>query len=151
MLSFLTPHHRITGIAMHKSNTVGSTDDSAHTCRYCISVVIERPSQQRLDEAEVGDVLSIAEIDGSAALLAATDGCTFFRWAVARFDKHEDQAEIDDGWLLRVGVLEGHLRKDGPSFPFVDLQWNHESGAKLGLGWLGIIAEKGMIAQGLSV
>lgn len=73
----------------------------------------------------------------------------FFKWAVRRFDRHEDRAEIDeisDDWSLHMGVLEGHLHEGEPSFPFATFGWHHENGNKLSIGWLAIIVEQGTIA-----
>lgn len=133
------------------NNNVGSTNDPAHTCRHCRAVVIERPSQQQVDETEDGDIVPIAEIDGLSVLQAASDGCNFFKWAVTEFDKHEDRAEIDekpDDWSLHGGVVKGHLDDNESSFPFVDFQWHREDGHKFYISTLAIIAEQGMIAQG---
>lgn len=70
------------------SHAVGFLN-SAHTYVHCQIVFIERPSDQQVDEADVNDDLLIAEIDGLTVLLAASDGCTFFKWAVKQFARHE--------------------------------------------------------------
>jgi hypothetical protein len=134
------------------SNTAGSIINSAHSCRYCREVVIKRPSQQQCEEADIGDLLPIAEIDGLTVMLAASDGCNFFEWATKEFNKHENRSKTDDGdvyddWSLRVGILEGHLHEDESNFPFVSFQWHHKNGKILIIGWLAIIAEQGMIAE----
>ncbi|PMD14522.1 hypothetical protein NA56DRAFT_710827 [Hyaloscypha hepaticicola] len=114
------------------NNTAGSIINSAHSCRYCREVVIRRPSQQQCDDADIGEILPIAEIDGSTAMLAASDGCNFFEWAVKEFNKNEGRSKTDDGdvyddWSLRIGILEGHLRDHESSFPFVSFEWYHKN------------------------
>jgi hypothetical protein len=134
------------------NNTAGSIINSAHSCRYCREVVIKRPSQQQCNETIIGNFLPIAEIDGLTAMLAASDGCNFFEWAVKEFNKHEDRSKIDDGdvyddWSLEIGMLKGHLDEDESNFPFVSFKWHHKNGEDLYIEWLAIIAEKGMIAE----
>lgn len=134
------------------NNTARSIIKSAHSCRYCQEVVIKRPSQQQCDEASIGNLLPIAEIDGLTAMLAASDGCNFFEWAVKVFNKHEDRSKTDDGyvydgWSLEIGILKGHLDEHESNFPFVSFRWYHKKGKFLNIPWLAIIAEQGMIAE----
>lgn len=134
------------------NNTARSIINSAHSCRYCREVVIKRPSQQQCYEAFIGKFLPRAEIDGLTVMLAASDGCNFFEWAVKEFNKHEDRSKTDDGgvyddWSLHIGILKGHLHEDESNFPFVSFRWHHKKGNFLIIGRLAIIAEQSMIAE----
>ena len=79
------------------NNTTRSIINSTHSYQYCQKVVIKRPSQQQCYKAFISKFLPIAKIDGLTVMLAASDGCNFFEWAVKEFNKHEDRSKTDDG------------------------------------------------------
>jgi hypothetical protein len=131
------------------SSPIGSSDNSAHSCRHCLAVIIKRPSQEEIEGADDGHVLSIAEVDGAAVTLAASDGCTFFRWAIAGLNRLGIDVHVN--WSLQIGVLQGHLHRNESSFSFVNVRWRHENGSVQYVGWLAVAAEQGMTTKGFQV
>ena len=115
----------------------------AHTCQHCQEVVIQMPSNQKIEQARIGDWLPVMEIGALRVLWAASDGCAFFQWTIAKFQENEELEDLDGGWSLSGGFLERHLRDHGPDLPFIVFSWLHQGDIVYDLDWAALLAEQG--------
>lgn len=120
----------------------------AHTCEHCQEVVIQMPSRQRIEQARTVDWLPVVEVKASRVLEAASHGCAFFQWTIAKFGgNNEPENFLDDNWSLSGGFLNGHIHEHGSDLPFIVFYWLHQGDIvydpDYDLEWAALLAEKG--------
>lgn len=91
-------------------------------------------------------IFAFATIGGSQ-VLAQSDSCVFFKWAIEGLKKECGDARIDDDWKLTGGIPYQYLKRGSSDVPYVAFLWNHWNNGKpdnyAHLSMLSVLAEDG--------